>query len=122
MHSFRSMREETEIKMKSGKELEEKLEKRLKVLNDTDEEYKLSLAKAHLVFEEYKKVFDVLKVTLPQKEKDAFLAKEKVKKDIKSLEEQQKKNEGLDKDTQVHNEQLEMLKKLEQQLKAQLGE
>lgn len=36
--------------MKSGQELEEKLEKRLKIINDKEEEHKLSLAKAHLVF------------------------------------------------------------------------
>ena len=72
MSSFKSMREETEKKMKSGKQLEEKLEKRLKVINDKEEEHKISLAKAHLVFEEYKKAFNVLKVQLPQKEKDAF--------------------------------------------------
>jgi hypothetical protein len=50
MSSFKSMREETEKKMKSGQELEEKLEKRLKIINDKEEEHKLSLAKAHLVF------------------------------------------------------------------------
>ena len=71
--------------MKSGKELEEKLDKRLKVLNDKEEEHKISLAKAHLVFEEYKKAFNTLKVTLPQKEKDAFLAKDRVIKTAKSL-------------------------------------
>ena len=92
MNSFRSMREETENKMKNGKELDEKLEKRLKVVNDKEEEHKLSLAKAHLIFEDYKKAFNVLKVTLPQKEKDAFLAKDKVKKSVKSLEEIKKKN------------------------------
>ena len=78
--------------MKSGQELEEKLGKRLKVLNDKEEEHKISMAKAHLVFEDYKKAFNVLKVQLPQKQKDAFLGKDKVKKGIKSLDEIKKKN------------------------------
>lgn len=72
--------------MKSGRELDQKLEKKLKVVNDKEEEHKLSLAKAHLIFEDYKKAFNVLKVQLPAKEKEAFLAKEKVKKSVKSLE------------------------------------
>ena len=78
--------------MKSGQELEEKLGKRLKVLNDKEEEHKISMAKAHLVFEDYKKAFNVLKVQLPQKQKDAFLGKDKVKKGLKSLDEIKKKN------------------------------
>ena len=75
MTSFKSMREETETKLKSGKELEEKVDSRLKIVNDKEEEHKLSLAKAHLIFEDYKKVFNVLKEVLPKKEKEAFLAK-----------------------------------------------
>jgi hypothetical protein len=49
------------------------------------------LAKAHLIFEDYKKAFNVLKDVLPKKEKDALLAKDKVKKSTASLEEQRKK-------------------------------
>lgn len=75
MNTFKSMREETEEKLKKAKELDEKLSKRLGQLAVKEEEHKLSLAKAHIVFEEYKKAFNVLKVTLPQKEKDAFQAK-----------------------------------------------
>ena len=78
--------------MKSGQELEEKLGKRLKVLNDKEEEHKISMAKAHLVFEDYKKAFNVLKVQLPQKQKDAFLGKDKVKKGLRSLDEIKNKN------------------------------
>ena len=78
--------------MKSGKQLEEKLDKRLKVLNEKEEEHKISMAKAHLVFEDYKKAFNVLKVQLPQKQKDAFLGKDKVKKGLKSLNEIKNKN------------------------------
>lgn len=39
---------------------------------------------------------------------------------MKSLEEMKKKNEALDKDYQTHFEQLEVLKKLEQQLQKQI--
>jgi hypothetical protein len=85
-----------------------------------EDEHKLSLAKAHLVFEDYKKAFNTLKVSLPQKEKDAYHAKDKVKKNVKSLEDMKKKNEALDKDYQTHVDQLEVLKKLEQQLQKQL--
>ena len=35
----------------------------------------MSLARAHLVFEEYKKAFNVLKDSLPRKEKEALLAR-----------------------------------------------
>ena len=76
------------------------------MVNDKEEEHKISLAKAHLVFEDYKKAFNVLKVQLPQKEKDAFLAKDKVKKGVKSLEEIKVKNDTLDKEAQTHNDQL----------------
>ena len=48
-----------------------------------EDEHKLSLAKAHLVFEDYKKAFNTLKVSLPQKEKDAYHAKDKVRKNVK---------------------------------------
>ena len=72
----------------------------------------MSLAKAHLVFEQYKKAFNTLKVTIPQKEKEAFLAKDKAKKGVKSLEEIKSKNEALDKDYQTHVDQLSVLKKL----------
>lgn len=75
MNTFKNMREETEQKLKKAKDLDEKLDKRLGQLAVKEEEHKLSLAKAHLVFEEYKKAFNVLKVTLPQKEKDAFQGK-----------------------------------------------
>ena len=78
--------------MKSGQQLEEKLGKRLKVLNEKEEEHKISMAKAHLVFEDYKKAFNVLKVQLPQKQKDAFLGKDKVKKGLRSLDEIKNKN------------------------------
>ena len=36
-------------------------------MNEKEEEHKISMAKAHLVFEDYKKAFNVLKVQLPQK-------------------------------------------------------
>lgn len=86
MNTFKNMREDTEEKLKKAQELDEKLSKRLGQLAVKEDEHKLSLAKAHLVFEDYKKAFNVLKVTLPQKEKEAFLAKDKVKKGVKSLE------------------------------------
>lgn len=122
MSSFKSMREQTEKKMKSGQELEEKLDKRLKVLNDKEEEHKISLAKAHLVFEDYKKAFNVLKVQLPQKEKDAFLSKDKVKNGLKGLDDMKKKTQGLEKEIQSQKVQLDTLKKLELQLQKQIEE
>lgn len=82
----------------------------------------MSLAKAHLVFEDYKKAFNVLKVQLPQKEKQAFNAKDKVKKGANSLEQMKKKNEALDKEYQTHVDQLQVLKKLQQQVQSQLAE
>ena len=51
----------------------------------------MSLAKAHLVFEEYKKAFNVLKDTLPKKEREAFNATDKAKKSQQSLEEMRRK-------------------------------
>lgn len=120
MGSFKNMREETQEKLKKSKEIDEKVARQLKKLGVKEEEHKMSLAKAHLVFEQYKKAFNVLKNTLPQREKDAFTAKEKVKKSKGSLEELKKKIETLDKDYQTHVDQLQMLKKLEQQLEKQL--
>ena len=99
--------------------MDEKLVKRIKVLNDKEDEHKMSLAKAHLTFEEYKKAFNVLKVVLPQKEKEAFMAKDKIKKTSKGLEDLKRKNEALDKDYQTHVDQLDVLKKLELQLHPQ---
>lgn len=51
MDSFKNMREDTEGKLKKANELEEKIDKRLKKINVREEEHKISLAKAHLVFE-----------------------------------------------------------------------
>ncbi len=106
MNSFKTMREETEEKLKKAKELDEKLSGRLDKLGVKEDEHKMSLAKAHLIFEDYKKAFNVLKVILPQKEKEAFSAKEKVKKGLAGLDDLKKKNDGLDKDYQTHADQL----------------
>lgn len=67
MNSFKNMRQETEIKLKNAKELDEKLSTKLGKLAGKEDEHKISLAKAHLVFEDYKKAFNTLKVSLPQK-------------------------------------------------------
>lgn len=67
MNSFKNMRQETEIKLKNAKELDEKLSTKLSKLAGKEDEHKISLAKAHLVFEDYKKAFNTLKVSLPQK-------------------------------------------------------
>ena len=112
MASFKTMREETEEKLKKSKEVDEKVSKQVKKLAVKEEDHKMSLARAHLTFEDYKKAFNVLKVVLPQKEKDAFLSKEKVKKAQASLDELTKKIEGIDKDYQTHQDQLDVLKKL----------
>ena len=86
MDNFKNMRSETEGKLKGARELEEKVGSRLGKLERKEEEHKISLAKAHLVFEEYKKAFGVLKDTLPKKEKGALLAREKMRKSTVSLD------------------------------------
>lgn len=95
MDSFKNMRVETEEKLKKSKETDEKITVRLQKLEKKEEEHKLSLAKAHLIFEDYKKAFNVLKDTLPKKEKDAVLAKEKVRKSKASLDELRKKIQDM---------------------------
>lgn len=91
MDNFKNMRVETEEKLKKSKETDEKISLRLQKLEKKEEEHKLSLARAHLIFEDYKKAFNVLKDTLPKREKDAVLAKEKVRKSKASLDELRKK-------------------------------
>ena len=91
MDNFKNMRVETEDKLKKSKETDEKISLRLQKLERKEEEHKLSLARAHLIFEDYKKAFNVLKDTLPKREKDALQAKEKVRKSKASLDELRKR-------------------------------
>lgn len=122
MDNFKNMRAETEIKLKNSLEVEEKLEKRTKKLEGKEEEHKMTLAKAHLVFEDYKKALNVLKEVLPKKEREAMLSKQKVQKAEQSLMELRKKLEDLDKDYDVHTKQLEVLLTLEKNLRKELEE
>jgi hypothetical protein len=51
MGTFKNMREETQEKIKKSREIEEKVARQLKKLGVKEDEHKISLAKAHLVFE-----------------------------------------------------------------------
>ena len=97
MDNFKNMRGETEEKLKNAKVVEEKVDARLAKLEKKEEEHKLSLAKAHLVFEDYKKAFNVLKETLPKREREALNAKDSAKKSQQSLEEMRHKVAEMDK-------------------------
>lgn len=122
MDNFKNMRVETEEKLKKSKEVEEKIGLRLGKLEKKEEEHKLSLAKAHLVFEDYKKAFNVLKDTLPKKERDAILAKDKLKKSHASLDEIRKKIQDLEKEEEKEVSSLSVLLNLEKNLQKQLAE
>lgn len=86
MANFKNMRIQTEAKLATAKEVDAKLAAKLAVINAKEQEHKISLARAHLVFEDYKKAFNVLKDTLPKKEREALLAKQKVKKSNAALQ------------------------------------
>jgi chromosome segregation ATPase len=122
MGNFRNMRVETEDKLAKSREVEEKLGSKLKRIEEKEEEHKISLARAHLIFEEYKKAFNVLKETLPKKERDALLAKERVRKSNQSLDDIRKKLTDLDKEHENQVKGLEVLQNLEKQLLKQLEE
>lgn len=102
--------------------MEEKIGLRLQKLEKKEEEHKISLAKAHLIFEDYKKAFNVLKDTLPKKERDAVLAKEKVKKSVLSLEDIRKKLAEMEKEEEKEVNSLNVLLNLEKNLQKQLAE
>jgi hypothetical protein len=122
MDNFKNMRIETEGKLTTAREVDGKLTGKLAVINAKEEEHKLSLARAHLVFEDYKKAFNVLKETLPKKEREALLAKEKAKKSSAALEELRRKVNELEKEGETQLGQLEVLRNLESQLFKQLEE
>lgn len=69
MDNFKGMKAETLTKIQNAKIQEEKIALRLKKITDKEDEHKILLAKAHLVFEEYKKALNTLRTTLPKKEK-----------------------------------------------------
>ena len=121
MDNFKSMRGQTQEKLKNAKVLEEKIDSKLSKLEKKEEQHKLSLAKAHLVFEEYKKAFNVLKDILPKKEREAFNATEKAKKSQQSLEEMRRKVAQMDKQYEKQVNSLQVLTNLEKQLQAQLA-
>jgi hypothetical protein len=122
MDNFKNMRVETEEKLKKSHEVEEKIGLRLQKLERKEEEHKISLAKAHLVFEDYKKAFNVLKDTLPKKERDALLSKEKLRKSNGSLDDIRKKIAELEKEEEKELTSLNVLLNLEKNLQKQLAE
>lgn len=122
MDNFKNMRLETEEKLKKSREVEDKIALRLQKLERKEEEHKISLAKAHLIFEDYKKAFNVLKDTLPKKERDALLARDKVKKSNASLEDIRKKLAEMEKEEEKEVNSLNVLLNLEKNLQKQLAE
>lgn len=122
MDNFKNMRVETEEKLKKSKETDEKITLRLQKLEKKEEEHKLSLARAHLVFEDYKRAFNVLKDTLPKREKEALLAKEKVRKSKASLDELRKKIADMNAEEEKEGNSLNVLLSLEKNLQKQLAE
>lgn len=80
------------------------------------------MAKAHLIFEDYKKAFNVLKESLPKKERDALQAREKVKRSTASLEEIRKKIADFEKEEEKEVNSLNVLLNLEKNLEKQLSE
>lgn len=122
MDNFKNMRVETEDKLKKSKETDEKISLRLQKLERKEEEHKLSLARAHLIFEDYKKAFNVLKDTLPKREKDALQAKEKVRKSKASLDELRKRITDMNAEEEKEANSLNVLLSLEKNLLKQLAE
>lgn len=122
MDNFKNMRVETEDKLKKSKETDEKISLRLQKLERKEEEHKLSLARAHLIFEDYKKAFNVLKDTLPKREKDAVQAKEKVRKSKASLDELRKRITDMNAEEEKEANSLNVLLSLEKNLLKQLAE
>lgn len=122
MDNFKNMRVETEEKLKKSHEVEEKIALRLAKLEKKEEEHKLSLAKAHLIFEDYKKAFNTLKDTLPKREREALLAREKVKKATNSLEDIRKKIAEMEREEEKEVNSLNVLLNLEKNLQKQLSE
>ena len=122
MDNFKNMRVETEDKLKKSKETDEKISLRLQKLECKEEEHKLSLARAHLIFEDYKKAFNVLKDTLPKREKDALQAKEKVRKSKASLDELRKRITDMNAEEEKEANSLNVLLSLEKNLLKQLAE
>ena len=74
MSNFKNMGKETEEKLQKSKEATEKIKYRTTILEGKEDEHKILMAKAHLIFEDYKKALNTLKDTLPKKERDAMLA------------------------------------------------
>ena len=122
MDNFKGMKAETLQKIESAKSQEEKIAGRLKKITDKEDEHKILLAKAHLVFEDYKKALNTLKNVLPKKEKEAMETRAKAAKAENSLKELRKQISDLD--TEIENllKQKQVLETLESNLTKQLEE
>lgn len=71
------------------------------------------MTKAHLVFEDYKKVLNTLKDTLPREERDAMISDQDIRKKKEALMDIEKKLKSLDELEAKENNSLAALKDLE---------
>ncbi len=69
MNSFKNMSAETQEKLIKAKQNAEKIQHRVNILEGKQDEHKMLMAKAHLVFEDYKKALNTLKDVLPKKQR-----------------------------------------------------
>lgn len=61
IENYKKLGAETKTKLEKSKVDGEKIDKRLKVLDDKDEEHKMAITKAHLVIDDYKKAMFAVK-------------------------------------------------------------
>ena len=71
------------------------------------------MTKAHLVFEDYKKVLNTLKDSLPKEERDAMISDQDIRKKKEALMDIEKTLRSLDEAEKKENSSLNALKDLE---------
>ena len=74
MNNFKKIGEETKEKLTNAEALKEKIDTRLNILNEKQNENNLIVARAHLVLDEYRKSIVKINDLLSKNEKEAFRA------------------------------------------------